>query len=202
MPALAPPRRVLLNRTSLSNTFMTQPQQRNTAGRIFGGFLMRRAFELAFTTAYLFGGRLPRFEEVDEVAFHLPVEVGELVQFESAVLYVSTPEDGGDDAAPGAGGGAANPNPDPDDPDAASLGLLRCGSDTSDGRPRAHVEVRARVMKPEDCSSVVSNTFNFTFSYNEAIAGSIRLPLPANLEEARRVVQRRRMDSLQEAAAH
>jgi acyl-coenzyme A thioesterase 9 len=34
--------------TKLSNTLMTQPQHQNTAGRVFGGFLMRRAFEIAF----------------------------------------------------------------------------------------------------------------------------------------------------------
>ena len=42
------------------------PQQRNTAGRIFGGFLMRRAFELAHATAYRFCGQPPSIVEVDE----------------------------------------------------------------------------------------------------------------------------------------
>jgi acyl-coenzyme A thioesterase 9 len=42
--------------TSLENTFVTQPQTRNMSGRVFGGFLMKRAFELAFSTAYMFGG--------------------------------------------------------------------------------------------------------------------------------------------------
>lgn len=42
--------------TALENTFVTQPQTRNMSGRVFGGFLMRRAFELAFSTAYMFSG--------------------------------------------------------------------------------------------------------------------------------------------------
>lgn len=45
--------------TSLENTFTCQPQQRNVHGRVFGGFLMRRAFELAHSTAYLFAGSRP-----------------------------------------------------------------------------------------------------------------------------------------------
>lgn len=55
--------------TSLSNTFVAQPQQRNMHGRIFGGFLMRRAFELGFATTYLFAGSRPSFVRVDEVTF-------------------------------------------------------------------------------------------------------------------------------------
>ena len=34
---------VLVDSTGLQNTMICQPQQRNTSGRIFGGFLMRRA---------------------------------------------------------------------------------------------------------------------------------------------------------------
>ena len=44
---------------------------------------MRRAFELAFATAYLFCGTKPSFLEVDEVTFRRPVEIGNLLQFES-----------------------------------------------------------------------------------------------------------------------
>jgi acyl-CoA hydrolase len=43
---------MLIGETTQRNTFVCQPQQRNTAGRVFGGFLMRRAYELAFATAY------------------------------------------------------------------------------------------------------------------------------------------------------
>lgn len=39
-------------------------QLRNLHERIFGGFLMRRAFELAFANCYVFGGARPRFLEV------------------------------------------------------------------------------------------------------------------------------------------
>lgn len=38
-------------------------QERNLHGRVFGGFLMRRAFELAFSTAYLFAGTRPQTGE-------------------------------------------------------------------------------------------------------------------------------------------
>ena len=65
MPCLADPPCVLIDRTRLSNSTTMQPQQRNMLSRIFGGFLMRRAYELAFSTAYLFSGARPSFFEVN-----------------------------------------------------------------------------------------------------------------------------------------
>lgn len=89
MPALADSAEILLSQTTLQNALTCQPQQRNTAGRIFGGFLMRRAFELAFSTAHLFAGRRPVFLELDLVSFKSPVSVGDLLKFDSCVLYTS-----------------------------------------------------------------------------------------------------------------
>lgn len=73
MPALADRDSILIQDTCLQNSLVCMPQQRNTHGRIFGGFLMRRAFELAFATAYAFAGSAPLFLEVDHVDFLKPV---------------------------------------------------------------------------------------------------------------------------------
>lgn len=73
MPALADRDSILIRDTCLQNSLVCQPQQRNIHGRIFGGFLMRRAFELAFATAYTFAGSAPLFVEVDHVDFLKPV---------------------------------------------------------------------------------------------------------------------------------
>lgn len=54
---------------ALSSTLICMPQQRNTANRIFGGFLMRRAYEVAFCAAFMFGGSRPQFSEIDEVHY-------------------------------------------------------------------------------------------------------------------------------------
>lgn len=58
---------VLMDSTRLSNTFTCQPQSRNMHGRIFGGFLMRRAYELAYATVHMFAGTKPKFIQVDRV---------------------------------------------------------------------------------------------------------------------------------------
>lgn len=87
MPALADRNSILLRDTRLENALICQPQQRNIHGRIFGGFLMLRAFELAFSTAYAFAGLMPCFLEVDHVDFLRPVDVGDFLRFKSCVLY-------------------------------------------------------------------------------------------------------------------
>ncbi|KAK9265607.1 hypothetical protein L1049_010777 [Liquidambar formosana] len=87
MPALADRDSILIRDTCLENSLICQPQQRNIHGRIFGGFLMRRAFELAFSTTYAFAGAAPRFLEVDHVDFLKPVDVGNFLRFKSCVLY-------------------------------------------------------------------------------------------------------------------
>ncbi|EXB61150.1 hypothetical protein L484_007416 [Morus notabilis] len=72
MPALADRNSILMRDTRLENALICQPQQRNIHGRIFGGFLMHRAFELAFSTAYAFAGL---------------VDVGDFLRLKSCVLY-------------------------------------------------------------------------------------------------------------------
>ncbi|CAN0344255.1 unnamed protein product [Ectocarpus sp. 12 AP-2014] len=67
LPALANPHAVFMSQTLTSSTLICMPQHRNTANRIFGGFLMHRAYEVAFCAAFMFGGSRPRFSEIDEV---------------------------------------------------------------------------------------------------------------------------------------
>ncbi|KAM0947214.1 putative thiolester hydrolase [Dioscorea sansibarensis] len=87
LPALADRDSILIRDTRLENSLVCQPQQRNPHGRIFGGFLMLRAFEIAFSTAYAFVGHMPCFLEVDHVDFLKPVNVGDFLRFKSCVLY-------------------------------------------------------------------------------------------------------------------
>ena len=87
LPALAPATDVPMDATRTENMFVAQPQQRNLSGRIFGGFLLRRAFELAFATTYVFGGAKPKFHSVADMNFLRPVEVGDLMRVRARVLH-------------------------------------------------------------------------------------------------------------------
>jgi len=46
-----------IGETMLQTTELMQPQEKNRSGKIFGGFLMREAYELAYTTASAFTAR-------------------------------------------------------------------------------------------------------------------------------------------------
>jgi acyl-coenzyme A thioesterase 9 len=93
LPALAPRDVVPSSATRTENIFVAQPQQRNLSGRIFGGFLLRRAFELAFATTYVFGGDRPVFKQVSDMDFLRPVDVGDLLRLKSRVLHASVSDE-------------------------------------------------------------------------------------------------------------
>ncbi|KAK3243621.1 hypothetical protein CYMTET_46734 [Cymbomonas tetramitiformis] len=93
LPGLSDGDAVCMDTTGLENVFVCQPQHQNMAGRVFGGFIMRRAFELAFSTCYMFGGMRPSLLDVDEITFQKPVDVGNLMRLKSCILHTE-PETG------------------------------------------------------------------------------------------------------------
>ena len=48
---------------------------------------MRQAFELAWANAYVFGKSRPFCMNMDDILFKAPVEVGELLYFNSQICY-------------------------------------------------------------------------------------------------------------------
>ncbi|KAK9859845.1 hypothetical protein WJX84_005719 [Apatococcus fuscideae] len=89
LPALGKGDSMLIQDTSRENLFVCQPQHQNMHGRIFGGFLMRRAFELAYATAFMFAGARPNFDRVGEITFLRPVDVGDLLRLTSKVMHTA-----------------------------------------------------------------------------------------------------------------
>lgn len=49
--------------------------------------MCRRAYELAFASAYMFAGQRPVFKEIDEVTFKRPVDIGDLLRLTSSILH-------------------------------------------------------------------------------------------------------------------
>lgn len=87
LPGLTDPFAVASSATRLASSFICFPQQRNAYGRVFGGFLMRRAFELALQAAYQFSGRRPLLAKVHEIQFRKPVDVGNLCTYAATILH-------------------------------------------------------------------------------------------------------------------
>ncbi|KAK5582301.1 hypothetical protein RB653_003884 [Dictyostelium firmibasis] len=74
--------------TSLETVILCQPQEKNINGQIFGGYLMRMAFETAFTTCFMkFSESLPRFRSISGLKFLKPVEIGDILNMESTITY-------------------------------------------------------------------------------------------------------------------
>ncbi len=92
---------IQLRSTVVTTNTLTQPQERNTAGKVFGGFLCRKAFEVAHSAASLFALRsgvdcVPLLVAADNITFDRPVEVGRLLTFSASVVYTGASADNGD----------------------------------------------------------------------------------------------------------
>ena len=56
--------------------------------QIFGGFLMRQAFELGWVNAHVYARQRPYIEFMDDILFQAPVDIGSLLLFNSQVWMV------------------------------------------------------------------------------------------------------------------
>ncbi|KAG8510091.1 Acyl-coenzyme A thioesterase 9, mitochondrial [Galemys pyrenaicus] len=84
---ILPPNAVWMEKSKLKGLEICHPQERNIFNRIFGGFLMRKAYELGWATACNFGGSRPFVVAVDDIMFQKPVEVGSLLFLSSQVCF-------------------------------------------------------------------------------------------------------------------
>jgi len=80
--------------TLCQSVILCQPQEKNINGNIFGGYLMRKGFELAFSTCFLkFNRSIPKFVAMDDISFINPVDIGNILTLESTVVYSHPIED-------------------------------------------------------------------------------------------------------------
>ncbi|KAF9432525.1 hypothetical protein BGZ76_010667 [Entomortierella beljakovae] len=81
-----------MSETKMSSIHIMQPQDRNIHDKIFGGYLMRLAYELAFCNTALFIKCRPKFLALDEISFRAPVNIGSFLALDSQIVY----SEGGD----------------------------------------------------------------------------------------------------------
>ncbi|OQV19676.1 Acyl-coenzyme A thioesterase 9, mitochondrial [Hypsibius exemplaris] len=82
---------VWLDEATLKNVHICHPQNRNIYGKVFGGFLMRNAFELAWSNAYMYCGSRPITMTVDDIKFRRPVDIGSLLLMSARLVYTEGP---------------------------------------------------------------------------------------------------------------
>jgi acyl-coenzyme A thioesterase 9 len=81
-----------MDATRLQTATIMQPQYRNRHHfMIFGGFLLKQTFELAFTTAAAFAHARPTFVSLDPSTFQNPVPVGSILYLTATVVYTDPP---------------------------------------------------------------------------------------------------------------
>lgn len=81
-----------MDTTRLQTATVMQPQYRNRHHfMIFGGFLLKQTFELAFTTAAAFAHARPTFVSLDPSTFLNPVPVGSILYMTAQVVYTDPP---------------------------------------------------------------------------------------------------------------
>ncbi|KAG7264955.1 hypothetical protein CRUP_034273 [Coryphaenoides rupestris] len=84
---LLPPNSVWMENAKMKGLEVCFPQERNIFNRIFGGFLMRKAYELGWANACSYGSWRPKLVAVDDILFQKPVDIGSLLLLSSQVCY-------------------------------------------------------------------------------------------------------------------
>ncbi|MCJ1336803.1 hypothetical protein MMC09_002081 [Bachmanniomyces sp. S44760] len=101
--ARKPENLIYMDSTKLHSAQIMQPQYRNRHNfMIFGGFLMKQTFELAFSCVAAFSHTRPTFVSLDPSTFENPVPVGSVLYLTAQVAYtdpapVTTTDDDDDD---------------------------------------------------------------------------------------------------------
>lgn len=80
--------------TQLEKTMLMFPQERNVHSKVFGGYLMRLAYELGFSNASLFTRSHVTFLSLDRISFARPVPIGCILRLTSQIIYSTPPEAG------------------------------------------------------------------------------------------------------------
>ncbi|RPD77025.1 Thioesterase/thiol ester dehydrase-isomerase [Lentinus tigrinus ALCF2SS1-7] len=84
--------RVFMGDTRLEKTMIMFPQERNVHQKIFGGYLMRLAYELGFANSCLFTREHVTFLSLDGISFARPVPIGSLLRLTSNIVHSSSSE--------------------------------------------------------------------------------------------------------------
>jgi acyl-coenzyme A thioesterase 9 len=75
--------------TCVEKNLIMHIQDRNLHGKVFGGYLMRHAYELGWMCAMKhLNGRVPKIFHIDDIIFKAPVEIGSILRLKARVVYV------------------------------------------------------------------------------------------------------------------
>ncbi|EKM52603.1 uncharacterized protein PHACADRAFT_261141 [Phanerochaete carnosa HHB-10118-sp] len=85
--------RVPMGNTRLEKTLTMYPQERNIHQKIFGGYLMRLAYELGYSNSMLFARGPLRFLSLDSISFARAVPIGSVLRLKSYIVHTTSTKD-------------------------------------------------------------------------------------------------------------
>lgn len=128
--------------TTMQSVQLMQPQYRNRHNfMIFGGFLLKSTFELAFTCASAMSHTRPAFLSLDPSVFENPVPVGSVLYLAATVAYSDAEL--------------------VDDPTTPKLSPAGCA--------RIQIRVDSKVRDIEHGETKPTGTFNYTFEVKREV---------------------------------
>eukprot|EP01095_Lingulamoeba_sp_RSL-Kostka_P004617 TRINITY_DN15852_c0_g1_i1.p1 TRINITY_DN15852_c0_g1~~TRINITY_DN15852_c0_g1_i1.p1 ORF type:complete len:434 (+),score=66.24 TRINITY_DN15852_c0_g1_i1:67-1368(+) len=79
---------VPISNTNIGATKIMHPIYKNIHGKVFGGYLMRTAFELAYLTTSLYVKQsIIKFISMDDITFKTPVPLGSILDYKCCVIH-------------------------------------------------------------------------------------------------------------------
>ncbi|RDW95050.1 hypothetical protein BP5796_00813 [Coleophoma crateriformis] len=140
-PTRKPANAMYMEATKIQSVQIMQPQYRNRSNfNIFGGFLLRTTFELAFTCASAMSHTRPTFVALDPSTFENPVTVGSVLYLTAQVVYTDSPVvDSGDPKA------------------------------SAEGSTRIQIRVDSKIRNVEHGETKPTGVFNYTFEVKKDI---------------------------------
>jgi len=139
-----PEKALYMSSTTVHSVQIMQPQYRNRHNfMIFGGFLLKSTFELAFTCASAASHIRPTFIALDPSTFENPVPVGSVLYLTATVAYTDSP------TVAGADGGDVKKSPE--------------------GSTRIQVRVDSKIRNIEHGETKPTGQFNYTFEVKKDI---------------------------------
>lgn len=130
-----------MDASRIQSVQIMQPQYRNRHNfMIFGGFLLKSTFELAFTCASAVSHTRPKFVALDPSTFENPVPVGSVLYLTATVAYTDSP--------------------------LVKSGDLKL---SPEGKTRIQVRVDSKVRNIEHGETKPTGRFNYTFEVDKDI---------------------------------
>jgi acyl-coenzyme A thioesterase 9 len=152
-PSRKPYEAVYMRNTEISSVQIMQPQYRNRHNfMIFGGFLLKSTFELAFTCASALSHTRPRFIALDPSTFENPVPVGSVLYLTATAAYSDSPL-----MPPSSSGNSMSSLSFPNE------------KVSPEGFTRIQIRVDSKVRNIEHGETKPTGTFNYTFEVEKDI---------------------------------